>query len=93
MAMRIICFVSFSAFVLTASAQTSLPFGYTHPQLMEWATGRDFKVEIKDGIQTYCHNVTPLGTHLPVRQCLTELQLAQAKHVADTAGPGPPPAP
>jgi hypothetical protein len=83
MNMRIICFVLFSAFALAATAQTPLPFGYTHAALMNWASSH--KAEIKGGVEKYCHNVTPLGTHLPVHQCLTEADLAQAKNREGTS--------
>ena len=90
MNMGIACLVSLNAFALVATAETPLPWGYTHAALMKWATTRDFKTQTKDGVEVHCRPVTPLGTHLPVRQCLTEARLAQAKHATDTAGPGPP---
>ena len=89
MNMRMACLVTLSAFSLAATAVSPLPWGYTHATLMKWATSRDFKTQTKDGIEVYCRPVMPLGTHLPVRQCLTEARLAQAKHDADTAGPAP----
>ena len=77
----LLCFVQ--CFRAGGDTPTPLPFGYAHAALMNWASSH--KAEIKGGVEKYCHNVTPLGTHLPVHQCLTEADLAQAKNREGTS--------